>query len=265
MRELLHDAAPTPSRGLDMAEIRRRAAQRRLRNRITAALAALSALVVAALTAPGLAPSTVGSGIPEPTESSLPAPPDVVATPDGDDFVAAEPVESFVGPGSDGASTEPGSTGQGASGPRSPDAAPDDERSQHEADAADHGSSSFPPASRCQVDNVDLPEGETRTCRFTATSAGSAGMFVEDRAPGDAPVVETRSYPLAQVTVRRDGHTSVYTIHQSTAPGVHVKRSPCGVIEVGDEIEVRLTASDYDRLVWVGAGHRGAPEGDCAD
>ena len=232
LRTLLHEAAPTPSRPLDMAAVRRRSQRLGLR-RVGVWVGALGVLAgIAVPVAGGLVPSSdpdagvdVGPG-PTTTTTLDPDPDDAAPAPTS---IHAADVEASadpsVGPGrgdADGSPLAPTSPGDGA--PTTTEATP--------ALASGH-----PAAPECSVDNEGLGAGEQRRCRFTATKRGGAQMWTS------GPVGTAAADVKGEVILTRQGQTTRYEVTRGNArageAGVFLG---CGsFIEPGDLVEVVLT------------------------
>ena len=235
LRTLLHDAAPTPRRPLDMAAVRRRSQRLGLR-RVGLWLGALGVLAgVAVPVAGGLVPSSgpdagvdVGPG-PTTTTTLDPDPGDGGPVPSSIPADEAEAsTASRVGSprsGDDPSPVTPASPGNaGAPATTEPPAAL---------------AGQYPAAPECSVDNEGLGAGEQRRCRFTATKTGGASLISSDGVDPEATVFR------GEVFLTRAGRTTRYEVGHSAGARAGEVGVAAGcsdvVIEPGDLVEVVLT------------------------
>lgn len=233
IRTLLHEAAPTPAGPLDMAVVHARARRRSWR-RVGAWVAGLGVVIGAAVPVGGSLLVSAGQGDRRPAAEDATG--DDASSINGraTDERGAKPARdpgSGVDDGTpiDGEVGAPpsGSTADRTAGPSTTAAAP-------------APSTSHPAAASCSVDTAGLDDGAMRSCRFTATKTGGAGM-TSSGATGPTPGVG----PSGEVTVTRNGVSQTYSVGRHGAragdAGVFVG---CNVfIQPGDLVDVVLTNS----------------------
>jgi len=234
IRTLLHDAAPQPVAALDMAAVRSRAA-RRPRRRLVTWLAGLGAVIAAGVGVgiPGGGGILVNAGQddrPAVIESDSSRTDEIV---DGtatawDPSPGMDDEAGFSPPVSSPSASSPASVPH----PLAPTAAP---------------SAAYPPMASCSVDNRDLGRGHSRSCRFTATTAGGWNYY---QPPNHLP--SASDAPTVSVRVTRDGSTTVYSTRMVRDGGpagtYHLDGCTDDVIEPGDLVEVVIT-EPYDATV----------------
>jgi hypothetical protein len=229
MHTLLHDAAPKPVRPLDMVAVRERARRRSLR-RIVAWLAGVSAVIGVGV--------PLGSGV-------------LVNAGKGERVGVIGPDRSVKDNATvDGrVEAEVPSAGIGVSASASFDAPTPTTQTMPQSRApttTTTPSVDYPSAASCSVDNQNLADGQSRSCRFSATAAG--GWRSVQLNMGGAGW----DFPTARVRVIRAGKANTY-FTDSTGQG-------CGndVIQPGDQVEVTITQSTevVHTLIRVGAGER---------
>ena len=228
-RRLLHAAAATPSRPVDIDTLMRLAGRRR--RRLVTWLASLGAVI--AIGAPVGVQWAAGGGHNQ--LRTLPVPVSTTTTITGESTATIPSVAAGPAPRS------------GA-----------DSRGDNPAVATTLATAGASPASAsgCSVDTRGLNPGQTRSCRFTATGLGGwwAGFIGNPAAGANSPD------PSAVVSVTRHGFT--YHYRTSDNPGGPVMGggySGCNnvVIEAGDVVEVVATAGnryDPDAVYQAGAG-----------
>jgi len=239
IRTLLHEAALSPLRPLDMAALQTRARRRSIR-RFATWVAGVGVVITAAVPTGGAILVNTSEGQRDRAERRDPTVEDGTAVDDDGSFQA-------IGGGETGArdgGLPPDSVGRSSTTTTA---------SGGSGSAAPTDSSTYPRRSSCVVDNVGLGDGETRACRFTATVAGSADM---------TSTGTTNPPPGArgEVTVTRDGVSRTYdaevTDRRVGDAGVF---AGCGgeFIQPGDLVDVVLTnstADPEDATITLGAG-----------
>jgi dipeptidyl aminopeptidase/acylaminoacyl peptidase len=106
----------------------------------------------------------------------------------------------------------------------------------------------YPAAQSCSVDNVAAVPAETRTCRFTATSAG--GWAYHSSSAGGV------GWPTATVTIERRGQWTTYRTSRGNWP----VGTGCGdaIVQRSDRVTVTIEQTEWqvnpDERVGAGAG-----------
>ena len=232
LRSLLHDSAPVPSGPLDMAAVRRRARRTGFR-RVAAWLAGLGA--IAGIGFPLGGSILVNADQPGRPRVERVAP--ETAEDLGDHTATTSRTADATGGGSARVTAttllraQPTTTTTTATSP----AAEQNDVKPPVAVSAEQRD--FPPAPFCAVDNVGLAANQSRSCRFTATTAG--GGTVKTTSP---------VYPppgiRAEMRITRNGETTTHMIGHQRVQAGEAGTFYCGaLIEPGDLVEVVLTNS----------------------
>jgi hypothetical protein len=231
IRTLLHDAAPSPARPLQMDVVRARA-RRSSTRRLVAWIAGLGAVMgLGVPVGSGLLPSA-GEGDrvsiidPRPTIESTPTtgqPPVTVGTDlpgnPGTLPTVDPPPESLPAPTI--STTLPAATSS-----TTPTTA----------------GSRYPAATACAVDTYGLDEGEARSCRFTATSRGGWNNYSTNLTSS------LDKMPVVRITVIRGDDVMTYRSQEVDENGdTQYENCAEDIIQPGDLVEVRIDQA----YVWI--------------
>lgn len=233
IRTLLHDAAPAPAAPLRMEEIRARA-RRPSTRRLVAWIAGLGAVLgVGVPVGAGLLPSADEADPvlvidPRPTIETTPTSQPAPVT------VAAEEPDAVVAPPAVDRPQEATLEPSASTTPPAP------------APSTTAGGQ-YPAGAACWVGSAGLDAGESRACRFTATTPGGWNTYSSSLTP------PLDRMPIVRVTVRRGREVRVYRSRYIDENG-ETRYENCAddIIQPGDLVEVRIEQAD----VWIdGTGY----------